>query len=132
IMCQRLIHVHLAPSADSIPVLIFALFFFLLLRRPPRSTLFPYTTLFRSPINFSSDPSEQIYRGYRSSRTCSAWTCIRSMRRRDTPPIRRPHRTSTRRLHRRNHRRTSWQIARVRERAIALDSTHRRGEVSIL
>src|SRR5687768_17645583 len=24
-------------------------FFFLLLRRPPRSTLFPYTTLFRSP-----------------------------------------------------------------------------------
>ena len=26
----------------------FPLFFFLLLRRPPRSTLFPYTTLFRS------------------------------------------------------------------------------------
>src|SRR5690242_21291304 len=26
----------------------FFLFFFLLLRRPPRSTLFPYTTLFRS------------------------------------------------------------------------------------
>src|SRR5690606_40852917 len=25
-------------------------FFFLMLRRPPRSTLFPYTTLFRSPI----------------------------------------------------------------------------------
>src|SRR5438874_8510950 len=25
------------------------LFFFLLIRRPPRSTLFPYTTLFRSP-----------------------------------------------------------------------------------
>src|SRR5439155_20358990 len=25
------------------------LFFFILLRRPPRSTLFPYTTLFRSP-----------------------------------------------------------------------------------
>src|SRR5207245_9936118 len=24
-------------------------FFFLMLRRPPRSTLFPYTTLFRSP-----------------------------------------------------------------------------------
>src|SRR5207248_11756857 len=28
-----------------------SLFFFLLIRRPPRSTLFPYTTLFRSPIN---------------------------------------------------------------------------------
>src|SRR5438876_10906945 len=32
----------------SVPVLFF---FFLLLRRPPRSTLFPYTTLFRSPIS---------------------------------------------------------------------------------
>src|SRR5215475_15367719 len=27
----------------------FLLFFFLMIRRPPRSTLFPYTTLFRSP-----------------------------------------------------------------------------------
>src|SRR6266498_5669751 len=26
----------------------FCLFFFLIIRRPPRSTLFPYTTLFRS------------------------------------------------------------------------------------
>src|SRR5256885_9652199 len=26
-------------------------FFFLMIRRPPRSTLFPYTTLFRSPAN---------------------------------------------------------------------------------
>src|SRR5260221_10010584 len=26
-----------------------AFFFFLMIRRPPRSTLFPYTTLFRSP-----------------------------------------------------------------------------------
>src|SRR5438067_11117154 len=29
-------------------------FFFLLLRRPPRSTLFPYTTLFRSPRSRST------------------------------------------------------------------------------
>src|SRR5256885_13203015 len=28
----------------------FYLFFFLMIRRPPRSTLFPYTTLFRSEI----------------------------------------------------------------------------------
>src|SRR5256885_6260993 len=28
--------------------LILAFFFFLMIRRPPRSTLFPYTTLFRS------------------------------------------------------------------------------------
>src|SRR2546426_11675063 len=27
---------------------LFFLFFFLMIRRPPRSTLFPYTTLFRS------------------------------------------------------------------------------------
>src|SRR2546430_7779187 len=30
------------------------LFFFLMIRRPPRSTLFPYTTLFRSPGAWSS------------------------------------------------------------------------------
>src|SRR6266496_5462868 len=29
------------------------LFFFLMIRRPPRSTLFPYTTLFRSGIRWS-------------------------------------------------------------------------------
>src|SRR5258708_33033993 len=34
----------LRPSAAS------ALFFFLMIRRPPRSTLFPYTTLFRSEL----------------------------------------------------------------------------------
>src|SRR5690554_7979079 len=31
------------------PLRLFFLFFFLMIRRPPRSTLFPYTTLFRSP-----------------------------------------------------------------------------------
>src|SRR5256885_16714097 len=29
------------------------LFFFLMIRRPPRSTLFPYTTLFRSAIRIA-------------------------------------------------------------------------------
>src|SRR6476620_12047663 len=29
-----------------------SLFFFLMIRRPPRSTLFPYTTLFRSPTSW--------------------------------------------------------------------------------
>src|SRR2546427_12174730 len=32
-----------------VPVLL--LFFFLMIRRPPRSTLFPYTTLFRSVLD---------------------------------------------------------------------------------
>src|SRR5207249_12230511 len=29
---------------------LFSIFFFLMIRRPPRSTLFPYTTLFRSLV----------------------------------------------------------------------------------
>src|SRR5256885_13040695 len=32
-------------------------FFFLMIRRPPRSTLFPYTTLFRSELSASSPRS---------------------------------------------------------------------------
>src|SRR2546426_3868718 len=32
-------------------------FFFLMIRRPPRSTLFPYTTLFRSPGQGDSQAS---------------------------------------------------------------------------
>src|SRR5258707_5827178 len=31
-------------------------FFFLMIRRPPRSTLFPYTTLFRSPVEYVARP----------------------------------------------------------------------------
>src|SRR2546422_3473059 len=38
-------------SASSTPIF---LFFFLMIRRPPRSTLFPYTTLFRSPPKSST------------------------------------------------------------------------------
>src|SRR5260370_20880131 len=33
------------------------IFFFLMIRRPPRSTLFPYTTLFRSPSSRSERDS---------------------------------------------------------------------------
>src|SRR5574341_1798705 len=32
-------------------ILFLLLFFFLMIRRPPRSTLFPYTTLFRSELS---------------------------------------------------------------------------------
>src|SRR2546422_9267929 len=34
----------------------FLVFFFLMIRRPPRSTLFPYTTLFRSGGNLRGRP----------------------------------------------------------------------------
>src|SRR2546429_7878235 len=37
-------------SSMHIRILIFIFFFFLMIRRPPRSTLFPYTTLFRSLV----------------------------------------------------------------------------------
>src|SRR5260370_35396267 len=36
------------------PFLIYFNFFFLMIRRPPRSTLFPYTTLFRSQMATAS------------------------------------------------------------------------------
>src|SRR2546422_7647665 len=41
-------------------------FFFLMIRRPPRSTLFPYTTLFRSPLGApgsSPAPEATLERG---------------------------------------------------------------------
>src|SRR5438067_13714059 len=39
-----------------------ALFFFLMIRRPPRSTLFPYTTLFRSESDASISRERQLDR----------------------------------------------------------------------
>src|SRR6266511_4535294 len=36
-------------------------FFFLMIRRPPRSTLFPYTTLFRSGTMTSRYPSPRAF-----------------------------------------------------------------------
>src|SRR5256885_8072224 len=41
----------LSSYCDALPPMFF--FFFLMIRRPPRSTLFPYTTLFRSSKNHS-------------------------------------------------------------------------------
>src|SRR2546430_17645282 len=35
---------------------VYLFFFFLMIRRPPRSTLFPYTTLFRSLIEIVTGP----------------------------------------------------------------------------
>src|SRR2546430_17722362 len=53
-------------------------FFFLMIRRPPRSTLFPYTTLFRSPVltdavRTSSEHPNRLLRSYRHV----VW-CLRS------------------------------------------------------
>src|SRR6266550_4937320 len=51
-------------------LLLIFFFFFLMIRRPPRSTLFPYTTLFRSiaaPFQFSFPEGKRLPpAGYRS------------------------------------------------------------------
>ena len=41
-------------------LLLLLFFFFLMIRRPPRSTLFPYTTLFRSPDFMMFRPQENV------------------------------------------------------------------------
>src|SRR6478672_12502935 len=41
-------------------------FFFLMIRRPPRSTLFPYTTLFRSPSTAAAAPRIRLRHRWRA------------------------------------------------------------------
>src|SRR2546426_9984627 len=47
---------------------ILSFFFFLMIRRPPRSTLFPYTTLFRSGTRRRDRPAGPLHRGPPDSR----------------------------------------------------------------
>src|SRR5438094_3264424 len=54
------------------------LFFFLMIRRPPRSTLFPYTTLFRSALPSAGTGSATRCRK-RSATSVSHWCCIRAI-----------------------------------------------------
>src|SRR2546427_5774206 len=54
----------------------FLFFFFLMIRRPPRSTLFPYTTLFRSrqpssPSGTSPGPTPRPSRSAPGATSCS-------------------------------------------------------------
>src|SRR3989442_5182215 len=48
-------------------------FFFLMIRRPPRSTLFPYTTLFRSPVD-ARVVSERVGDASALKMVYAAWT----------------------------------------------------------
>src|SRR5687768_18217380 len=43
-------------------IIFFIFFFFLMIRRPPRSTLFPYTTLFRSKTNIKVEKLMELSR----------------------------------------------------------------------
>src|SRR5260221_7119058 len=47
----------------------FFFFFFLMIRRPPRSTLFPYTTLFRSHLSQTLERRQRLPR-LRQRRSC--------------------------------------------------------------
>src|SRR2546422_5889276 len=54
-------------------------FFFLMIRRPPRSTLFPYTTLFRSRFHASaSGAAESRARGTARIAMSASWKRARS------------------------------------------------------
>src|SRR5579872_7574334 len=48
----------------SLCFLLFFFFFFLMIRRPPRSTLFPYTTLFRSQCTKRTRATTYNFSGY--------------------------------------------------------------------
>src|SRR5256885_17189325 len=52
-------------------------FFFLMIRRPPRSTLFPYTTLFRSPVHVRSAPVARFFPANRSVQCAIAHCTLR-------------------------------------------------------
>src|SRR5882724_10745244 len=58
-------------SSLNYPLLLF-FFFFLMIRRPPRSTLFPYTTLFRSILAGAPKRSGTV------SMTLGSRSCLRS------------------------------------------------------
>src|ERR1035441_10843297 len=69
-------------DALVLAVLLF-FFFFLMIRRPPRSTLFPYTTLFRSPRRHAGTPSPACPGGrvcpYRSEEHTSELQSLRHL-----------------------------------------------------
>src|SRR6202789_3767667 len=85
---------------------IFLLFFFLMIRRPPRSTLFPYTTLFRSAksksrliqtANSWEPGKDSVAEDRKSTRLNSshysisyAVFCLKKKNRQSKPPPQRP------------------------------------------
>src|SRR2546430_9757317 len=73
--------------------IVFLLFFFLMIRRPPRSTLFPYTTLFRSCVVCRQVVDAAVYLNTAAVRGMLCAECIAYAVRLLTP---RPDRKSTR------------------------------------
>src|SRR5437879_9867114 len=54
---------------------LFSFFFFLMIRRPPRSTLFPYTTLFRSELKAHVNRSHCAPRAVVRGCPGLCWSC---------------------------------------------------------
>src|SRR5437773_4589978 len=67
---------------------LFLFFFFLMIRRPPRSTLFPYTTLFRSRRERHRGPGGRRLAPRRSHRAGQLRGLCRDRRRRRLPAAR--------------------------------------------
>src|SRR2546429_6761314 len=61
-------------SFSALPTNVF--FFFLMIRRPPRSTLFPYTTLFRSIVDNLQACTKTVVRASTAGSERSAYTDI--------------------------------------------------------
>src|SRR5207249_11642411 len=79
--------VNASRSSDRLLSLIFLLhsyfsFFFLMIRRPPRSTLFPYTTLFRSCVGAAAGTAKEV-RLHRGARGRGRPSAARAQRRGD-------------------------------------------------
>src|SRR3712207_9330640 len=54
-------------------------FFFLMIRRPPRSTLFPYTTLFRSNASTSTPLGSTLNAPIGSPSAAAAYSCAEAL-----------------------------------------------------
>src|SRR3712207_9377054 len=81
----------------------YRVFFFLMIRRPPRSTLFPYTTLFRSVDTYYRQLLKNYDERVRSADTefqkehlARDWAAIQKLRAELVNPIRALDRKSTR------------------------------------
>src|SRR5256885_6358012 len=79
------------------------LFFFLMIRRPPRSTLFPYTTLFRSQALHSRPRPLVIMTPKSLLRLRASWSrledlTVQSFRRLIDDPMMESHRDDVRRI----------------------------------
>src|SRR6266478_6430613 len=62
-------------------------FFFLMIRRPPRSTLFPYTTLFRSALAWGGGFTRFQWALSGLSKDCSPAAWVLAARRAPVPPF---------------------------------------------